>query len=102
MSILHSLEVGCGTAGTQRWGLSRYCDGNFQKPIGTDIEFKIYDNSDYLNRKQYFGWHNLELLRKEGNRERIKQRLSDYLELRKAEGAISLECFRQACGGIPE
>ena len=69
--------------------------------FGNAVELKIFDNRDFANRRILAGWHNLELLRSEGNYEQIKHRLTAALEQHRAAGTITEGCYRQASGAAP-
>ena len=69
--------------------------------FGSAVEIKITDNRDPANRSVLVGWHNLELLRSEGNYEQIKHRLTAALEQHRAAGTITEACYRQASGATP-
>ena len=69
--------------------------------FGSAVEIKFIDNRDSANRSVLVGWHNLELLRSEGNYEQIKHRLTTALEQHRAAGTITEACYRQASGAAP-
>ena len=69
--------------------------------FGSAVEIKVTDNRDPANRSVLAGWHNLELLRSEGNYEQIKHRLSAALEQHRAARTITEACYRQASGAAP-
>ena len=69
--------------------------------FGDKVELRIFDNRDPDKPQQHIGWDNMVLLRSEGNREQVEQRLKAELERIKAERNLSDEAYRQAVGQAP-
>jgi len=69
--------------------------------FGDKVELRIFDNRDPDKPQQHTGWDNMVLLRSEGNREQVEQRLRAELERIKAERGLSEEAYRQAVGQAP-
>ena len=69
--------------------------------FGDKVELRVFDNRDPDKPQQHTGWDNMVLLRSEGNREQIEQRLRAELERIKAERGLSEEAYRQAVGQAP-
>ena len=69
------------------------------KQYGGAVTLDILDKRDQFNVKILEGWKHLYILQSEGGRERIKTRLSEYLEA--IRGRISAACYDQATGRAP-
>jgi len=67
--------------------------------FGTSVTLDIFDKRDQLNVRILKGWKHLHILESEGTRERIKTRLSEYLE--KIRGKLSANCYGQVAGLPP-
>ena len=63
------------------------------------VTLDIFDKRDQLNVRTLEGWEHLHILESEGSRERIKTRLSEYLE--RIRGKLSTDCYSQAAGFPP-
>jgi len=70
--------------------------------FGSTVQLVVQDAREPDSRAMLFGWQNLPLLRSEGNRERIHQRLAAELERAEREGAIGVAHRQQALGHTPD
>ena len=70
--------------------------------FGEAVRLIVHDARDPDARRILAGWQNLPLLRSEGNRERIHQRLVAELERAEREGAIGVAHRQQALGDAPD
>ncbi|WP_198137937.1 hypothetical protein [Verminephrobacter eiseniae] len=70
-----------------------------QKHFGDKVKLHIADHRNRARPKVLTGWENLDLLRSEGNHERVRQRLDDALE--KHRPHLSEPAYRQAKGLQP-
>lgn len=68
---------------------------------GEAVQLIVHDIRDPLTRRQLVGWDNLDVLRSEGTREQILDRLLAELERARAQGIASADVFRQALGDAP-
>jgi hypothetical protein len=66
---------------------------------GGSVGIAINDNRDRLNPRTLAGWEHIAVLRSEGGRDAIEQRLR--AELERQRGAISIAAWRQAHGASP-
>jgi hypothetical protein len=66
---------------------------------GTSVDIAINDNRDRRNPRTLAGWEHIAVLRSEGGRDAIEQRLR--AELERQRGAISIAAWRQAHGASP-
>lgn len=69
--------------------------------FGDKVGLTVIDKTDAKKVEYKAGWEHLSMLQKEGNYERIKQRLAEYLEHAYRAGRISNACYDQACGRPP-
>ena len=67
--------------------------------FGNAVALDIFDKRDQLNVRILEGWEHLHVLQSEGTRERIKARLSEYLEA--IRNKLSADCYDQAAGLSP-
>jgi hypothetical protein len=66
------------------------------------VALKVIDRSaEFAKPVPRMGWEHLHLLRKEGNHERITERLTHALEHARSAGRIGEDCYRQAAGEPP-
>lgn len=70
--------------------------------FGDAVQLIVHDARNPDARSKLVGWQNLPLLRSEGNREQIHQRLVSELERAEREGAIGLAHRQQAIGDAPD
>jgi hypothetical protein len=66
--------------------------------FGEAVGLVVYDFRDPLRRVQLSGWDNLPVLRSEGSREQIRDRLLAELERARRQGIVSPDAIRQAVG----
>jgi hypothetical protein len=66
---------------------------------GDAVTLDIFDKRDQINVKILNGWEHLHILQSEGTHERIKARLSEYLE--NIREKLSADCYAQAAGLSP-
>jgi hypothetical protein len=69
------------------------------KYYGDVVTLDIFDKRDQFNVKILEGWEHLHILQSEGAHERIKTKLSEYLE--NIRGKLSADCYAQAAGLSP-
>jgi hypothetical protein len=69
--------------------------------FGSRVELQVYDLRDRLQATRLVGWNQLHVLRSEGDRDAIEQRLRTELDRQWRAGAVSVEGFRQAHGAAP-
>jgi hypothetical protein len=67
--------------------------------FGDKVTLDILDKRIQYDVKVFEGWEHLHILQSEGTRERIKARLSEYLEY--IRGKLSIDCYGQAAGLSP-
>ncbi|MDR2695516.1 MAG: hypothetical protein LBC79_03960 [Deltaproteobacteria bacterium] len=67
--------------------------------FGDVVTLDIFDKRDQFHVKILEGWEHLHVLQSEGTRERIKTRLSEYLET--IRGKLAPDCYDQAAGLPP-
>ena len=70
--------------------------------FGDAVQLIVQDARNPDARRNLVGWQNLPLLRSEGNREQIHQRLVSELERAEREGAIGPGHRQQALGDTPD
>jgi fido (protein-threonine AMPylation protein) len=70
-----------------------------QERFGNQVDLQIQDKRDPIADKALIGWHNLDILRSEGNHEQITDRLNQHLSRLRESGSISTEAYRQASSG---
>lgn len=73
-----------------------------QNRFGDAVQLIVHDARDPDARRILPGWQNLSLLKSEGNREQIHQRLVAELERAEREGAIGIAHRQQAFGHTPD
>lgn len=69
--------------------------------FGDAVRLVIQDRRDQDRPRTLVGWQNLDVLRSEGNRETIEQRLTAAIEQRWERGSLSEAAYRQAKGLAP-
>jgi hypothetical protein len=70
--------------------------------FGDAVVLIVHDIRDPAQRRQLVGWDNLPVLRSEGTREQIRDRLLAELERARAEGRAPPDTVRQALGDSPD
>ena len=70
--------------------------------FGERVRLIVHDARNPQQRAMRVGWDNLDLLRSEGNREQIHQRLAAELERAEREGAVGVAHRQQALGRVPD
>ena len=66
--------------------------------FGNQVQLIVHDARDPAHRRKLVGWDNLDVLRSEGTREQIEQRLVSEFEQAERDGVAGLEHRRQALG----
>lgn len=67
--------------------------------FGDRVALTVFDRSAGLNNtRELDGWHHIASLQREGNYDRIHERLSQALNLHREGGSISDDAYRQARG----
>jgi hypothetical protein len=70
--------------------------------FGDEVQFDVFDRTAGLNNTvKRSGWHTLSTIEKEGDYDRIRERLTTALDLHNAAGILSDETYRQAAGLCP-
>ena len=70
--------------------------------FGNAVSLIVHDIRDPSQRRQLVGWDNLPVLRSEGTREQIRDRLLAELERARAQGLAPPDTVRQALGDTPD
>src|SRR5450755_1604536 len=70
--------------------------------FGDAVSLIVHDIRDPSQRRQLVGWDNLPVLRSEGTREQIRDRLLAELERARAQGRAPPDTVRQALGDSPD
>ena len=70
--------------------------------FGDAVSLIVHDIRDPSQRRQLVGWDNLPVLRSEGTREQIRDRLLAELERARAQGLAPPDTVRQALGDAPD
>lgn len=71
---------------------------SIHKEFGNRVHLMIYDVSNPREKTTYTGWQHLDILRKDGNHDQIKERLTEHLNDLNRNGKISEQAFLQASG----
>lgn len=69
--------------------------------FGHIARLSIWDHRNRIDPRVHHGWDNIDLLRSEGNREQVHQRLKGALDRSAGAGRITENCYRQALGLAP-
>jgi hypothetical protein len=72
-----------------------------ERYYGKNVDLEVLDNTPG-QRKFHEGWEAIPVLEKEGNRERIHERLTAVLEAGYRDGRYSVGFYTQAAGREPE
>ena len=72
---------------------------SIHEKFGSAVTLDIFDKRDQFAVTIFDGWEHLHILQSEGDSERIKTRLSKYLE--DIRGKLSADCYDQAAGRAP-